>query len=477
MYRKKDKNQLSIYNFILPFSGTLHADNRWVKMADIMPWDLIEEIYAKSFSEERADGRPPISARIAFGALYIKENENTTDERTVEHIAENPYMQLFLGLEEYRPEPLFDASMMTWFRKRFSAEDISKINEELYRRMHPQEDKPPEEDPPEDNNNNKGTMVLDATVGPADIRYPTDLSLLNECRENTENMIDMLWEHSSRKGHKTAYSRVKAHKEYLSIQKQRNPRKKARKQATGLQLSYVEKNLETLDKLFNEINNDVFRDRDYVRLTTIREVAAQQRYHFENPTLSIPNRIVNLRQPHVRPIVRGKAGAAVEFGQKMAFSVVDGFTFIDEQRWNNFSEGLTLQASAEKYRQRHGVYPTAILADKTYRNRDNLAFCKTHGIRLSGPRLGRPKITELEADKEQAYIDSCSRNIVESRNGIIKRRYGLSRIMATLPHTALTEAAMNVLVMNVAHLCRVLLRLLESRLKPFNMHSALVLQR
>lgn len=425
-----------------------------------MPWDMVEEIYSQSFTDDRPDGRPPISARTAFGALVVRENEKLTDERTVDHIAENPYIQYFLGLPEFYPEPLFDASMMTWFRKRFRTEDIARINEELYKRMHPPDDKPPDD-------NNKGTLILDATVAPSDIRYPTDLSLLNECRENTETMIHKLWEHSKREGHKTAYNRSKAHKDYLSVQKQRNPRQKVRKQAVRQQLVYVEKNLETLEKLLRETSINKLTERELVRLSTIRTVADQQRYQIENSTHSIPNRIVNLRQPHVRPIVRGKAGASVEFGQKIAFSVVNGFTFIDEQDWSNFAEGCTLQDSAEKYRERHGVYPQAILADKTYRNRYNLAFCKAHGIRLSGPRLGRPKTAELEADKKQAYQDSCNRNIVESRNGIIKRRYGLSRIMSYLPQTALTEAAMNVLVMNVAHLCRVLLRLLKSRLSYF----------
>ncbi len=98
------------------------------------------------------------------------------------------------------------------------------------------------------------------------------------------------------------------------------------------------------------------------------------------------------------------------------------------------------------------------MADTIYRNKDNRKFCKENGIRLSGPRLGRPKASEVEADKELAYKDSCERNIVESRNGISKRRYGLDLIMAYLPETAETEAALQVFVMNVAHCLRSLLR-------------------
>ena len=102
--------------------------------------------------------------------------------------------------------------------------------------------------------------------------------------------------------------------------------------------------------------------------------------------------------------------------------------------------------------------PKAILADKVYRNRRNIGFCKENGIRLTGPRLGRPKKEEIEADRRQAYLDSCQRNMVEGRFGIAKRCYGLDLIMSRLPFTAETEVAMNIFVMNVGHLLRVLLR-------------------
>jgi hypothetical protein len=307
-------------------------------------------------------------------------------------------------------------------------------------------------------------MILDATVAPADIRYPTDISLLDECREGTEKIIDDVWGKTDRRGHKTAYNRKKARKGYLKIAKQRKPRKKQIRQAVREQLECVEKNVDALEDILGKIGLEAFGLPNWGRLQTISEIAKQQRFHYDNPSEPVPNRIVSVRQPHVRPIVRGKAGSEVEFGQKISLSVVDGFTFIEEQDWNNFAEGVTLIASAERYRERHGFFPEAILADKTYRNRGNISFCKEHGIRLSGPRLGRPKKSEIEADKGQAYRDSCDRNMVEGRIGIDKRRYGLDLIYSRLTNTGEMEAAMNVLCMNVAHVLRVLLRLLLRRL-------------
>jgi hypothetical protein len=457
---------MTVEDFVGLMGGKLSAENRWVKMAKIMPWDMIEEIYAKTFKNNNTEGRPPIPARMAFGALFIKENESFPQRMTMQHIAENVYMQYFLGLTEFHPEPLFDSSMLTYIAARFSKEDMKRINEELYRRMQQQKDEkagdgPPSNDPPANGSgSNKGTMILDATVAPADIRYPTDISLLDECREDTEQIIDNVWEKTDRKGHKTAYNRKKARKGYLKIAKQRKPRRKQVRQAVREQLECVEKNVDSLEDILAKIGLEAFGLANWARLLTISEIARQQRFHYDNPGEPVPNRIVSVSQPHVRPIVRGKAGREVEFGQKISLSVVDGFTFIEEQGWNNFAEGVTLIASAEKYRERHGHYPEAILADKTYRNRDNIDFCKKNGIRLSGPRLGRPKRSEIEADREQAYKDSCDRNMVEGRIGIDKRRYGLDLIYARLTNTGEVEAAMNVLCMNVAHMLRVLLRLL-----------------
>jgi IS5 family transposase len=459
MYRKQDKAQLTMDEFYIPFGDGLDANNRWVKIARIIPWDFIEEQYAKSFSEEK--GRPSINSRIAFGAEYIKGQENLTDEGTVAYLCENPYAQYLVGLKAFFKEALFEASMMVHFRKRFTPELMQRINEIMYERAHPAEENQPEDkdEPPEGDSGNKGILILDATVAPADIKYPTDLGLVNDCRENTEKFIEKLWEFSGKTGHKTAYNRKKARRSYLKVAKQRKAKLKATRRAIGEQLTYVGKNLETLSRLKEEVGENKLSPAHMERLETIEKVYEQQRIMHETGTHSCPDRIVSLRQPHVRCIVRGKAGRPYEFGQKLHLSVVNGFTFIEDQSYDNYNEGVRLQAAAQRYKDRFGHYPEAILADTIYRNRENRAFCKEHGIRLSGPKLGRPRKDETDESRSQAYKDSCDRNMVESRNGIGKRRYGLDLIMAYLAETGKTEAAFIILAMNVAHLLRLLFSL------------------
>ncbi len=238
LYYKEDENQLGIEEFFLPFGGKLKKDNRWVKTAEIMPWENIEEVYLRSMSQETGCGAFP--ARVAYGSIYVKQQEQLTDEETVVAIAENPYIHYFLGLKEFRDEPLFDASMMVHFRKRFPAEELAKINEyictgkrteEKQAENNDNDDEPPtgigsEEKPSQagkPNKNtfkkkqkrqkkNRGKLLMDATVAPADIKYPTDIDLLDKSREHLETAIDILWGKLPHKGHKLPYSAKKARK-------------------------------------------------------------------------------------------------------------------------------------------------------------------------------------------------------------------------------------------------------------------------
>ena len=503
MYISSNADQITIEDFFMPFGGKLLKTNRWVKLASIMPWEHIEQIYMASFQSER--GRPAISSRIAFGSIFIKENDNLTDEGTVAAIAENPYMQYFLGLAGFQAEPLFDPSMMVHFRKRFPVEEVAKINEYICTGVWPdqqrnvdrndaQEESQQDENP--DNNQeppavkgqeqssksgkrdkntskkklkrekkqkkNRGKLIMDATVAPADIKYPTDIDLLNKSREHLETAVDILWKEVPHKGHKLPYSPKKARKSYLSLAKSKKWTEAKCRTAIGDQLRCIQqatKRLEELEVLVPDYEKR-FPAWLHRRLEVIPLVYAQQKGMYDNHTHTCEDRIVSLEQPHVRPIQRGKRPNPTEFGQKLHLSVVDGFTYLEQTCWSNFNEGCDLAAVVADYYRKFGCYPEAVLADKIYQTRANRAFCKEKGIRLTGPALGRPKAGEADRkQKRQMYKDACDRNAVEGRNGNAKRRFGLDLIAAKLDETAKTEAALILTAMNAAHrLARWLLR-------------------
>ena len=480
MYYIEDKDQLVVEDFILPFGGKLDSKNRWVQLAAIMPWDHIEEIYLRTMSTET--GRRAIPSRMAFGSIFIKEYRNFTDEECVVEIQENPYMQYFLGLHEFQQEPLFDPSMMVHFRKRFPVEDVARINEYVCTGKWPEDGrnvdrndldesdavsddddnqndhKPSKGKPAKGKKNpkrakkkgrkkkkNRGKLIMDATVAPSDIKYPTDIDLLNQCREHYETAINILWEELPHTGHKLPYSARKARKSYLNVAKSKKWTAKKLRKAIGEQLDYIEKAQKQFARFMLLAPNVTLPYWLLDRLQVIPLVYAQQKEMYDHNTHTCKDRIVSLEQPFVRPIQRGKRPNPTEFGQKLHLSVVDGYTFLEQTCWNNYNEGNDLQTVVEEYRRKFGVYPEAILADKIYQTRANRSYCKERGIRLSGPALGRPKDGEAGAkEARQMYKDACERNVVEGRNGNLKRRYGLDLIMSKLDETAKTEAALNI---------------------------------
>src|SRR5690625_2182580 len=177
---------------------------------------------------------------------------------------------------------------------------------------------------------------------------------------------------------------------------------------------------------------------------------------FHENASSIDGRIVSINQPHVRPIVRGKANARTEFGDKISASFVDGYTFLDTLSWDAYHEGTLLKASIEKYKARYGYYPEAILADAIYRTRENRDHCKSLGIRLSGPKLGRPSKDEQlnKAQKQIEKQDASERNAIEGKFGEGKRRYGLGLIRACLSQTSETVISFSFLVFILGMLSR-----------------------
>ena len=189
-------------------------------------------------------------------------------------------------------------------------------------------------------------------------------------------------------------------------------------------------------------------------LLVVAEVYRQQLGMWSNRKQRIDDRIVSLTQPHVRPIVRGKAGKPVEFGAKLSASCFNSYGFLDQISWDNFNESGDLKAQIEEYKRSTGFYPESVHVDKIYRTRENRAYCQERGIRISGPPLGRPPANISKSQKKQALEDERFRNSIEGKFGQGKRRFGLNRGMAKLPSTSLSAIAITFLVMNLSTLLR-----------------------
>ena len=312
-------------------------------------------------------------------------------------------------------------------------------------------------------------MILDATCAPQNIRFPTDASLLNEAREKAEEIIDTLHGMGLSEGKKPRTYREKARRKYNSFSKSRKKSVKTIRTTIRQQLGYLNRNLGIIDayELRHPGCLERLPSRQQTMLQVIRTLYAQQEYMYRTGTHKVPDRIVSLSQRWVRPIVRGKQTADVEFGAKVEMSVVDGFLRIEALRWDAFNESTTLQQSVEAYRKAYGHYPVRVLADTIFRTRENLKYCKEHGIHLNGPKLGKPFADPAEAKKHKKleWLESGERGEIERNFGVGKRRYSLDCIVTKLKETSEVMIHSIVIFMNLRKRLRLLLCSLFSWLR------------
>lgn len=449
---RRRRKQIAFHDFPTGFTGArIFPDNRWVQMSELMPWDLIDEKYAKNF-EGSENGNVAVSSRVAFGALVIKQELNLSDEDTVTMIRENPHCQYFLGFPEFTDTPPFDSSKMVAFRRRFPAEAMAEINEAIIQRQSKEDDSSSSDDDPPSNH---GTLILDATCAPADIHYPTDAGVLNDARKKSEHLIDVLHARSGGVKKPRTYRQV-ARKNYLTLVRNKRPSFRLIRKTQRSQLQYLRRNLGHLERMSE---TSPLTEKEQQMVDVLQKVYDQQQEMYTHRRRSVEHRIVSVSQPHIRPIVRGKLSANVEFGAKLALSLENGYARVEKLSFEAFNESTTLQESCERYKARNGYYPERVLADKIYRTRKNLQYCAAHGIALNGPKLGRPPKDRriYEAQKRLERREAGERNAIESKFGEAKRRYGLNRVMTRLSDTSASVIHLIMIVMNLKKSLRVLL--------------------
>jgi transposase, IS5 family len=457
------ENQLTLPGFETPFEQNLKSNNRWVILGQKIPWDRLVNIYERKSTSNFGASR--INGRIAIGSLIIKFMNDISDRDVVLSIQENIYMQYFLGLSSFCPDPLYDHTLLTEMRKRLDLEDMKLINEIITKHWNTNEEdvksntsensqkEDSEKDKKDDSEKeegiksiieNEGSLIIDATACPQDIAYPTDINLLSECREKLEGLIDVMHGVSEKKQKPRTY-RLKARTEYLIIAQNRNPSKKAIRNGVKAQLQYVARDLRILDEYIDEVGLRVLTNTQYKQMLVIRTLYCQQLEMFREKKHSVADRIVSIQQPHVRPIVRGKRNAKVEFGAKIQIGLSAGLCYLDYLSWDAYNEGQYLEHSVEEFKRREGHYPAEVLADKIYCNRDNRAWLKERGITLRAKPLGRPSALSIQ-------VSPGERNPVEGKFGQAKTRYGLSRIKARLSSTSATWIAGIIIVLNLVKL-------------------------
>jgi len=485
--------QPSLIGFESPFSKHLNPDNRWVILAHKIPWDTLVSVYRKQMGNDQT-GAEGINPRVVIGSLVIKHMCDLSDRETVQQIQENVYMQYFIGYSSFSDEAPFDPSLFVEFRNRLGMDQVNLINEKILglsversNGVEPaiKEDNPPpppqqdntsspdgsievlvssKEEPdsqeglkPEGHKNlaaeqaeeaailNQGKMIVDATACPQDISYPTDLNLLHDAREKSEELIDFLFD-ASRHGKKPRTYRKEARKYFLKTAQKKVKTGKEIRKAIKKQLNYLRRNIGNIHKLLDQYEAIPFNRHQHKYFFVIQTLYEQQAHMHKEKSHTINHRIVSIHQPHVRPIVRGKTNAKVEFGAKVQVSLMNGYAFLEDLSWEAFNEGTRLTSVIERYRKRFGYNPEEVLADQIYCTRANRAKLKELGIRLRAKPLGRPPAVKTE------HVRPGERNPIEGKFGQAKTAYGMNRIKARLQGTSQSWIATIIMVLNLVKL-------------------------
>ncbi len=451
------QHQLPLPGFETPFAQKLNPANRWVVLAHKIPWDALVNIYQTQMHNTRT-GADGINPRVAIGSIIIKHMCDLSDRETVLQIQENMYMQYFIGFSSFSDEEPFDPSLFVEFRKRLGAEQINRINEIMLGlsdgRQQPGNNTGDDSNtlqnaqdagkPVEQQRPNEGRLIVDATACPQDIRYPTDLDLLNDAREKSEELIDHLFCPTRHIAKPRTYRRI-ARKVYLKTAQKKSKSKRELRTAIKRQLNYLRRNIKNIHKLLEAYTSPPLDRYQYKYLLVIQAFYGQQLEMFIEKKHKVDHRIVSIHQPHVRPIVRGKTNARVEFGAKIEVSIMNGFSFLEELSWEAYNESTRLMATIDRFKNRFGMYPAEVLVDKIYCTRENRRQLKELGIKLRAKPLGRPKAVE-------AHVSPGERNPIEGKFGQAKSAYGLNRIKARLQQTSQSWIASIIMVLNLVKL-------------------------
>ncbi|MCH8012677.1 MAG: IS5 family transposase [Candidatus Marinimicrobia bacterium] len=376
MYKDKDRKTIPLFEELFPFGGSLDENNRWLRIAELIPWDDLESSYRSYFSDI---GRPATDARLFIGLILLKHMTGFSDREVVRSIQENIYHQVFCGFEHFVIGKSLDPSSMTKLRKRLGLKYFKELEEKTYGVLL-------------DRKIIKGKgLLVDATVFPENIKYPNDVGLLNDVREWLVDTIKPLGKRIG-KTYRT-YCR-KAKKTYLSFSKKKRRTKKIIRRAKREMLQYVRRNLKQLAEIIHTLKglgHEISR-KLVEKLKVGRRIYDQQYEMYKEKKQKIEKRIVSFHRSYVRPIKRGKGGGKnTEFGPKGALSYVDGFLFLDKLDHDNYSEAGKdiVQDQIENYKKKFGKLPPSFTGDNLYGTRKNRKLMDELEIRSAFKPLGR----------------------------------------------------------------------------------------
>jgi transposase, IS5 family len=326
----------------------INMNHELVKLAKALSWSFLETKCGEVYSE--GPGMPPLPTRLIAGLAILKHTFDLSDEELCARWVENPYFQYFCGEEFFCHALPFDRSSMTRWRQRMGEERIASLLQESLAvavktgAMKPADTK---------------RVILDTTVQPKNVMFPTDAKLLNRARENLVRLarkvgIDL--RQSYRRVGKLALIR---HQRYAHAHQFKRAGKAFRKLKTYLG--------RTIRDIARQIANEDELKVIFRRPLHLAARVLEQRQHQRG------RKVYSLHAPEVECISKGKAHAPYEFGVKVSLA-----TTLNRSKGGQFAlhakalpgnpyDGHTLAEIIPDMEAMIGVELERILVDAGYR--------------------------------------------------------------------------------------------------------------
>ena len=392
--------------------------------------------------ERKRGPKPFFSAEGKVALMFLKMHTGLSAPKLMEQLNGNIHYQIFCDISINPLRPLTNYKLI---------DDIaSELADKL--KIQQQQDilaefwKPYMKD--------LDTFYTDATCYESEMRYPTDQKLLWECNEKAYSIMCTVCQRLGIHRPRTKYLDVE--KANLTYVKQRKHNKSQQRKITRRLIKLLGKILAEIRKIcrVHDGAEEVLTVKEKSVTEIITKVYRQQKNHFENdnPRESIPDRIVSLAKPYVRPIVRGKEVKPVEFGAKCNNIQVDGISFIEKLSFNAFNEGTRLEHCIKMHKRLFNVDAKKIGGDTGYAGSANRNLCKELGIQTSFVKRGRPTTEKNGKDYVRKELARVRATAMEGSFGTQKEHYDMRRIKARKKKTEILYIFFGIHTANLVHL-------------------------
>lgn len=365
--------------------------------------------------KENPEGAKAWFSREGMLALmFLKSYVGVSDASLIEQLNGNWHMQFFCGMQLADTEQIKDESIVSRIRTYLGEYlDLSILQKELISSW-------------KIDMNQTHINMQDATVYESYIKFPTDVKLLWDCCEFLEDFYRDLYQCVKLKKGKHSFENQKKKQRTYNLLRRKSRKKTRRRRSQLLKLlarlkSLIDPILERFGPLLN------LSEKRIERYKTAQQIMSQQRFLHENPSGKLPDRIVSLYKPYIRPIVRGKENKSVEFGVKVHMMQVDGINIVEHYSYDAYNECKRVKPAIELHKELFGEVKQ-VAADRIYATNENRTFLKEEKIAHNFVPKGKG-----DTPQKKQLRDGLNRGrstVLEGSFGNEKNHYGLHKIKA-----------------------------------------------